>query len=99
MQVFLDDETITVEPASVARAIEVARELAERRGRMVIEVTGDGAAVPDDVLGDPPKDAGGYAELRLTSADPSSFIGVTLLDVADALVAANRPEQPGPRAG
>mgnify|MGYP006274787387 FL=1 len=85
MQVFLDDQPLTVEPKTVARAIDVARSVAEGQGRFVIDVVGDGAPVRDELLEAPPEDDAGIGELRMRTADPTTMIPVTLHDVAEAL--------------
>ncbi len=85
MRVLLDDRALEVEPATVERALEVGRERATAEGRIVIEVLGDGRSVDQGVLSDPPADSGGFAELKLVSADPAAFVSVTLSDAVALL--------------
>ncbi|MEM7755591.1 MAG: hypothetical protein AAF297_08135 [Planctomycetota bacterium] len=87
MQVFLDDQPLTVEPATVARAIECARDTAQTHGRVVVEVNADGAPIDSALLDEPPADDAGIGELRMTSVDLAAFVSVTLSDAADALKA------------
>lgn len=93
MRVLLDDKPIEVEPVTVARAIEVARDAAVAEGRIVIEVLGDGRSVDPSVLDNPPDDSAGFAELKLVTADPGAFVSVTLSDAAGLLDEAARTQQ------
>jgi len=110
MRVLLDDRPIEIEPVTVARAIEAARESANAEGRIVIEVLGDGRSVDQQLIESPPADTAGFAELKLVTADPGAFVAVTLSDsgslleaaadghqrAADELMAGNREEAIAP---
>lgn len=85
MNVYLDNEPLSVEPATLARAIEVARDTADAKGRVVIEVKGDGSAVAADLLDNPPDNDAGIGELRLTSTPPGLFVRETLLEARTVL--------------
>jgi hypothetical protein len=85
MNVYLDDEPLQVEPPTLARAIEVARNAADARGRVVIEVKGDGRAVAADLLDNPPDTTAGLRELRLISTPPGPFVRETLLEARTVL--------------
>jgi len=85
MNVYLDDERLTVEPPTLARAIAVARDTADARGRVVIEVKGDGAPVAADLLDQPPDNDAGFGELRLVSTPPGLFVRETLLEARSVL--------------
>ena len=85
MNVYLDDEPLPVEPPTIARAIEVARDTADARGRVVIEVKGDGRAVAADLLDNPPDTDAGLRELRLVSTPPGPFVRETLLEARTVL--------------
>lgn len=85
MQAFLDDDKLTLEAPSIAAAVDAARAEAERRGRIIIDVLADGSSIDGSLLEEPPSDAAGISELRMVTADPASFISVTLSDAADAL--------------
>lgn len=110
MRVLLDDRPIEIEPVTVARAIEAARESANAEGRIVIEVLGDGRSVDQQIIESPPQDTAGFTELKLVTADPGAFVAVTLSDsgslldaaadghqrAADELMAGNREEAIAP---
>lgn len=85
MRVLLDDRAIEVDPETVERALEVGRARATAEGRIVIEVLGDGRSIEEGMLSDPPSDTGGFAELKLVSADPAAFVSVTLSDAVALL--------------
>ena len=85
MRVLLDDHPIEVRPATIARAIEVGRDAAGARGRIVIEVLGDGASINPALLDDPPADSAGFVELKLVTADAGLFVSVTLTDALGVL--------------
>lgn len=93
MRVLLDDRAIEIEPVTIARAIEVARDAALADGRIVIEVLGDGRSVEPTLLDDPPENTGGFAELKLVTADPGAFVSVTLSDAAAVLDDAGLAQQ------
>jgi len=86
MQVFLDGAILTKSEQTLARAIDVAREAAQRSGRLIIEVTADGQTVSDELLGSPDA-APTFAEVRFTSADPLELIDTALADGIKALEA------------
>lgn len=89
MRAYLDDQPLTVEPATVARAINAARDAAGERGRIVVEVLADGDAIADALLDAPPESDAGIGELRMTSAQPGLFVAVTLAEAADVLKRSN----------
>jgi hypothetical protein len=86
MKVLLDGQEIATERPTLAAAVDAARVAAGGRGRVIVEVAVDGRAVDDSELEDPRLRPD--AEVRLTSADPSMLVHVTLLEVADAIEAA-----------
>jgi hypothetical protein len=90
MRVLLDDSLCNVEAVSVAEAIAGASAVAERQGRIIVEVRVDGVPwicegetdslqVPDQVQ-----------EIHLISADPIELVGETFRDAAVALNDAER---------
>ena len=85
MRVLLDDQTVTIEEPTFAAAIAAGRRAAERRGRVLVEVSVDGRPAPESWLEDPAGEGREAAEVRLVSAEPVSLVQVTLLEVADAL--------------
>jgi len=86
MQVFLDGAVLTPSEQTLAGAIDVAREAAQRSGRLIVEVTADGQPISDDLLGSP-EAAPTFAEIHFTSADPISLIDAALADGIKALEA------------
>ncbi|MEQ8769551.1 MAG: hypothetical protein RIB60_03470 [Phycisphaerales bacterium] len=93
MKTYLDNEPIDVPEQTVAAAINAAREAAESRSRIVVEVQGDGAPLPAGVIDDPPADDAGLTELRFLSAVPGPFVRETLLEASGALEAAAADRQ------
>ncbi|HHN79092.1 MAG TPA: hypothetical protein ENK11_10540 [Phycisphaerales bacterium] len=93
MRVLLDDRPIEIDPQTVARAIEVARDTAIAEGRIVIEVLGDGRSVDPAIIDNPPDDSAGFTELKMVTADPGVFVSVTLSDAAGLLEEAADAQQ------
>ncbi|MBL8762204.1 MAG: hypothetical protein JNL50_12970 [Phycisphaerae bacterium] len=85
MRLLLDNDVIFTPRESLALALKTGVEEAERRGRIIIEVHGDGRPLGDDLLSAPPDDASGISELRLISADPNLLVAETLMQAADSL--------------
>lgn len=88
MKVFFDNEPVSVEPQTLRRALEIARERAQQAGRIVVDIVGDGIPITGEILDDPPDNDAGLGELRMVSAAVGPFVRVTLLDAADALLEA-----------
>lgn len=84
MRLVIDGQTVSGDVTGVADALDLAREHASRRGRLIIEVYADGSPA-GKLLDSPPADAGGVGELGVTTADRSLFLGETLRDARDAL--------------
>jgi hypothetical protein len=94
MHVYLDNQPLDVAAfagvapgggVSIARALDAARTAAEARGRMIIEVQVDGAALDDAAIEQPADTPSPYREMRLTTADPVLLVRVTMGDAAEAL--------------
>ena len=85
MIVFLDDERIEPESPTFSAALDLARRTAHERGRVIIEVKGDGASVPADRIDNPPDDGAGFGELRLVSTPPGPMAREILLEARDTL--------------
>lgn len=85
MQVLLDGEPIRIEQPTIAAALAAAKREAERRNRVVIEASMDGAPIADAWLEQPPPEPRPGAELRFVSADPLSLVRVTFLELAEEL--------------
>ncbi len=93
MNVYLDNEPLRVEPPTLARAIEMARDAADARGRVVIEVKGDGVPVAADLLDSPPENDAGFGEVRMISTPPGIFVRETLLEARSVLDDAVRAQE------
>ena len=85
MKVILDDRFLTQEPTTLAQAIDMAVDAASASGRVVVDILADGRAVSTDELDDAKAMAYACDEVRLTSAEPRSFVRVTLLEASEAL--------------
>lgn len=92
MRVLVDDQNVRVSTPTIAAALAAARAEAESRGRVVIEATLDGVAIPDEALADPPTDEFVGSEVRFGTADPGELVGSTLRGVAEALEDATREQ-------
>jgi hypothetical protein len=92
MKIILDDELMTESADTLAQAISLAASRAASQGRVVVDILADGQAVGGAELSDQASMARGCDEVRLTSAEPRTFVRVTLLDAAVALGQA-RPAQ------
>ncbi|MEM9559937.1 MAG: hypothetical protein AAF995_06480 [Planctomycetota bacterium] len=79
MIVMLDGQQIG-EAAGVASALELGREAAEARQRIIIEVNAAGSPIDPALIDSPPADDAGLGELDLRSAEPGLFVRETLLD-------------------
>jgi len=85
VKVYLDDETLTTEGETLGAALRAGVARARERGRLVVEINADGAAIPEEHLADPPGFEPYAEELRLISVEPGLLVRSTLLDAADAL--------------
>lgn len=85
MRLYLDNEQIESAGQTLGEALRAGVAVAERRGRIVVEVQADGAAVPEGHLASPPGVAPYAEEIRLVSAEPRALVRTTLLEAADAL--------------
>lgn len=92
MKVILDDVALAESPGTLAEAISLAAARAAGSGRVVVDILADGRSVGGAELDDAASMARACDEVRMTTAEPRSFVRVTLLDAADALEQA-RAEQ------
>lgn len=67
--------------AALAEGVTQAR----ARGRVIIEVKGDGSMLTDEALSSPSDAEGQFGLVQLISADPRTLVKVTLGDGAEAL--------------
>lgn len=93
MRVLVDEQNVPVSEPTIAAALAAARAAAEARGRVVIEATLDGVAIPDESLASPPTDEFVGAEVRFGTADPGELVGSTLRGVAEALAEAQSEQR------
>lgn len=84
MPVLLDDVPLELDAADLPLALAAAREVAEARGRVIIEVLADGQLVPDEQLLGAAQTAS-PRELRFITADPIELVQASLRDAAAAL--------------
>jgi hypothetical protein len=91
MRVLLDDIEQNLAADSVGAAIAAAAELAERGGRMIVEVIVDGRPWSQQEIEQ--ERAGPDSEVRLTSADPVELVSETLGDASFALADAAELQQ------
>jgi len=85
MIVYLDDERIEPGAPTLGAAIELARRTAHERGRVIIEVKGDGAPLAAHLLDDPHAADASFAELHLVSTPPGPMAREILLEARDTL--------------
>ena len=84
MQLWIDDTQLD-SLDNLEAAFEIARKHAEESGRLIIDIQADGQPINDELLDQPPTDAGGITELRLTTTDYNAFLTETLASAQDAL--------------
>lgn len=86
MNVFMDGERVPGSHADLASAMNASRSIAEARGRILIEVKGDGQPIPDAILESPDAAAGrAYAEIHFQTAEPRQLVRSTVLGAVDLL--------------
>jgi len=85
MQVLLDGQPLVVDRPSLASALEHAVASARGRGRIVVEVKGDGVVLSGDDLSSPSDSERPYQKLDMISADPRVLVRQTVLDAVEAL--------------
>lgn len=90
MRILLDGEPISRTTAgTVGEAITAAADLAGQRGRMIIEVSVDGAAWSEHQIADELTGATAAEEVSLTSADAVAVVAAAYRDAAQALAEAD----------
>ncbi|MEN0020336.1 MAG: hypothetical protein AAF747_05585 [Planctomycetota bacterium] len=88
MRVMVDESCVAEQAESLGEALQAAAAHAEQAGRVVIEVHADGQPLDAAHLDNPDGFDQSCGELSLTTADPASFVRVSLLEAVDALTAA-----------
>jgi hypothetical protein len=84
MRVYID-ETELDSNASIADALDAARDHAESTGRLIVDIHADGEPIDDALLDTPPTDNAGINELRLTTTDPVAFLMETFASARESL--------------
>lgn len=85
MEVLLDGKRLDVPRPTLAAALKVAVETANRDGRIIVEVKCDGARLSDDVLAAPSDEVLGTRTLAFTSEDPRLLVARSMQDAEDLL--------------
>lgn len=93
MQVFLDNEPLSVNRPTLKSAFGAAIDLAQGRGRVIVEVVADGRPVAGPLLADPPDDPLEGDELRFTSVEPWSMVYEIMHESAEALESASEHQR------
>lgn len=86
MRVFLDEQLCETAADSVAKAIASAAALAEKQGRMVVEVMVDGDCWTDEQIAAASSSDTGAEEVKLRTAVPAQLVCQVLRD-AEAVLA------------
>jgi hypothetical protein len=89
MKVLLDDMPCEVNAKTVGEALDAAAALAERDGRLIVDVSVDGMQWTQSDLSRPDRTAAGAEIVRFTSAAPRELVRQTFADAADALLEAD----------
>jgi len=85
MQLFIDNTQLDTAD-NLEAAFGIARKHAEDAGRLIIDIQADGQPIDDSLIDEPPTDAAGINELRLTTTDFNAFLIETIETAKDALV-------------
>ncbi|MCE7973679.1 MAG: hypothetical protein DYG92_05030 [Leptolyngbya sp. PLA1] len=93
MEVLLDGKRLDVPRPTLAAALKVAVEEAQRAGRIIVEVRGDGARLTDDMLAAPSDDVLGTRTLAFTSEDPRLLVARSMQDAEDLLGGTREKQQ------
>lgn len=93
MEVLLDGKRLDVQRPTLAAALKVAVETANRDGRIIVEVKCDGARLSDDVLASPSDEVLGTRTLAFTSEDPRLLVARSMQDAEDLLGTTREKQQ------
>jgi hypothetical protein len=93
MDVTLDGNPVVIARPSLAAAIAEGVRVARAKGRVIIEVKGDGAMLSDEALTSPSEREDQFQQIQLISAEPRTLVKVTLGDGAEALRALHDEQQ------
>lgn len=84
MQLWIDNTQLQ-DPQCLESAFDLAREHAEKTGRLIIDIQADGQPIDDALLDEPPTDTAGISELKLTTTDLVAFLVETIHSAKEAL--------------
>lgn len=93
MQIYLDEDRLADSAETLEGAIELARQRAAGRERVIVDVVVDGRSLAPEHLDDRAVLETAFDEVRLITAEPRAFVRVTLQDAADALEAARADQK------
>ncbi len=85
MNIYLDDSPLTETADTLAGAIAAARDRASSLARVIVDIVADGTPLAPAQLDDDEVMGSRFEEVRLTTAEPRTFVRVTMCDAADAL--------------
>ena len=86
MRILLDDTDTGILAETVGSALSAAATMAQKRGRMIVEVFVDGIAWCDEDLASVEFTQRGASELRLCSAHPAQLLRDTFMHSAEAVL-------------
>ncbi len=89
MQILIDDLPCDVDANTVGEAIEGAADIARDRGRLIVDVTVDGARWTEADLASTRRHAQTAHVVRFSSAEPIELVRHTFADAVDALTEAD----------
>ncbi len=89
MQILIDDLPCDLDAITVGEAIEGAADLARDRGRLIVDVTVDGARWTQAELASTQRHAERAQVVRFSSAEPTELVRHTFGDAMDALTEAD----------
>ncbi len=89
MQILIDDLPCDMDVSTVGEAIEGAADFARDRGRLIVEVTVDGALWTQADLASAQRHAQAAEIVRFSSAEPIELVRHTFADAVDALTDAD----------
>lgn len=93
MKIYFDDKPMTETADTLADAIAAARDRASSLERVVVDIIADGTPLAPGQLDDDEVLGRSFAEVRLTSAEPRTFVRVTMCDAAEALEQAREDQK------
>jgi len=93
MDVYLDQQRITIERPTLRAAFDEAIRLSGEAGRVIVEIHADGEPLSGELLSNPPDEMLEAAELRFLTAEPRMMVREILMQAADALDQAQGDQQ------